>query len=169
MSKLDLRSFQKELSERLAAVRRTGGESPRLTFSAGGASYALPLTEVTEVAPMGSVRAVPGAQAWYMGLSNVRGAVIGLTHLGALLHNGPVQANSNSRILVLGGPFAKLRAGFLVDSVTGLRTISTAETTNKLPWADQEGRDQNGALWSLLNIHGLLQSTAFLSIAHSQS
>jgi hypothetical protein len=49
MSKLDLRSFQKELSERLAAVRRAGGEAPRLTFSVADVSYALPLSEVTEV------------------------------------------------------------------------------------------------------------------------
>ncbi len=166
MSKLDLRSFQKELSERLAAVRRSGGEAPRLTFTVAGVAYALPLAEVTEVAPLGTVRNVPGSHPWFLGLTNVRGAVVGLSHLAALLHGASVKTSSASRILVLGGPYSKLRAAFLVDSVTGLRTIAaTKPAAQTYPWASDVGTDQNGDEWNLLQIAPVLQSTQFLSVA----
>jgi twitching motility protein PilI len=165
MSKLDLRSFQKELSERLAAVRRSGGEAPRLTFTVADVSYALPLSEVTEVAPLGTVRNVPGSQPWFLGLTNVRGAVVGLSHLGALLHGASVRTSNASRVLVLGGAYSKLRAAFLVDSVTGLRTIAaTKAATHGYPWAAEAGTDQNGEDWNLLQIAPVLQSTSFLSV-----
>lgn len=168
MSKLDLRSFQKELSERLAAVRRSGGEAPRLTFTVADVSYALPLSEVTEVAPLSIVRNVPGSQPWFLGLTNVRGAVVGLSHLGALLHGASVKTSSASRVLVLGGAYSKLRAAFLVDSVTGLRTIAAIKpATHGYPWAAEAGTDQNGEDWNLLQIAPVLQSTSFLSVTDS--
>ena len=85
MSKLDLRSFQQEISERLAAAKKSGGEVPRLCFNAGSGRYALPLAEITEVAPLAAVRKIPGTAPWFLGLTNVRGAVIALTHLGAVV------------------------------------------------------------------------------------
>lgn len=167
MSKLDLRSFQKELSERLAAVRRSGGEAPRLTFTVAGVGYAIPLSEVTEVAPVGAVRAVPGAQSWFLGLTNVRGSVVGLSHLGALLYGAAAATTGASRVLVLGGAYTKLRAALLVDSVTGLRTISSiAPAANPLVWASDTGVDQNGDHWNLIQITAVLQSTPFLSISN---
>ena len=167
MSKLDLRTFQKELSERLAAVRRSGGEAPRLSFTVAGNAYALPLAEVTEVAPLGTVRNVPGSQPWFLGLTNVRGSVVGLSHLGALLHGAAVTTSNASRVLVLGGIYTKLRAAFLVDSVTGLRTISAiAPAAQALTWASDVGTDQNGDQWNLLQITPVLQSTAFLSVTN---
>ncbi len=165
MSKLDLRSFQQEISERLAAARKSGGDAPRLGFTAGDQRYALPLTEVSEVAPLTEIRTVPGTQPWFLGMTNVRGSVIALTHLGALLHKTTTARTANSRVLVLGGDYARLRCGLLVDSVAGLRVITnTSEQRADHAWATNVGADATGAQWILMNLGLIARSTGFLSI-----
>jgi twitching motility protein PilI len=165
MSKLDLRSFQQEITERLAVARRTTGEAPRLAFTAGDQRYALPLSEVSEVAPLVEASTVPGTHSWFMGLTNVRGAVISLVHLGALLHQRQAQHNANSRVLVLGGDYARLRCGLLVDSVAGLRPIaSVAEWTHGTAWARKIGTDASGTDWAMMELAVIARSTGFLSV-----
>ncbi len=160
MSKLDLRSFQQEISERLAVARRSGGEPPRLAFISAGQRYALPLVEISEVAPLGDVRSVPGGQPWFLGLTNIRGSVLALSHLGALLHAAAPARTQASRVLVLGGEFSRLRAGLLVDSVLGLRTFTKAADDA----ASTTGLDEQGNAWGLLHISTLLTTTHFLEV-----
>jgi twitching motility protein PilI len=166
MSKLDLRSFQQEISERLAAARRTGSEAPRLCFIAGAHRFALPLADISEVAPVGSVRNVPGTAPWFMGVTNVRGAVIALTHIGALLDRCEAATDMNSRVLVLGGIYARLRAGFLVNQIIGLRAIKkTTPLATAQVWGSQTATDAQDQEWTLLDLNALFQSTPFLEVS----
>jgi twitching motility protein PilI len=170
LSKLDLRSFQQEISERLVAARRAGGEPPRLAFSAGGVRYALPLADVSEVAPFSNVRDLPASHPWFMGVINIRGSVMALTHLGALIKGVPAVTSASSRVLVLGGQFARMRSGLLVDSVFGLRAI---RSTQPLPTADVSavsvGEDINHEHWVLLDVTRLVSATDFFDVTtHAQ-
>ncbi len=165
MSKLDLRSFQQEIAERLAAARRATGEAPRLAFESAGRRFVLPLAEVAEVAPVGTLRALPGAQPWFLGVTNVRGSVIGLTHLGALLTHQAPEIVSSARILVLGGIYSRLRAGLLVDNVTGLRAVKSFEAdAEQIVWASQRAIDAQGQSWSALSLDLFIQHTQFLTV-----
>jgi twitching motility protein PilI len=170
VSKLDLRSFQQEISERLAAARRAGSEPPRLGFTAGGTRYALPLADIAEVAPLVDVKRVPGSEPWFLGVTNIRGSVLALTHLGALLHRAAPGASAASRVLVLGGQFARLRCGVLVDSVAGLRTIASTEPL-AVPGvaATLSGIDTQDGTWTLLDVTRLMSSTQFFDVSAHQT
>lgn len=169
MSKLDLRSYQQEISERLAAARRAGEDVSRLGFTAGGVRYALPLTDVSEVAPVSGIRRVPGCAPWFLGITNIRGSVLALTHLGALLGAADVSVSSDSRVLVLGGQFARLRCGVLVDSVAGLRTIKSTELL-EMPvlGSTLRGTDSDGGEWALLDVGKLVTVTPFFDVSVTQ-
>jgi purine-binding chemotaxis protein CheW len=90
----------------------------------GGEHYALPVTGVLEVAPMGEISPVPGAPRPVLGVRNLRGQVLPVVDLGAVL--GIEAAGSPSRILVAESGFR--RAGLAVDSVLGVAELPEATT-----------------------------------------
>lgn len=56
-----------------------------LRVIAGGEHYALPVPNVLEVSPLGEITPVPGAPPEVMGVRNLRGRVIPLVDLAAVL------------------------------------------------------------------------------------
>jgi twitching motility protein PilI len=170
VSKLDLRSFQQEIAERLAAARRTGGEAPRLAFFSAGQRLAMPLIEISEVSPLGAVRAVPGSEPWFLGLTNIRGSVLAVSHLGALTAGVAPSLSVNSRVLVLGGEFARLRCGLVVDSVVGLRAIQSIQASSSPSvLSDRVGSDAESGQWNLLDTKRLILQTKFFDVATSHA
>lgn len=85
-----------------------------LAFAAGGERLAMPADEVVEVIPSPATTRVPHAPASLRGLANVRGQVVPVVSLAALLGQN---AGSEGRLVMLGG--AK-PVGLLVDRVSAL-------------------------------------------------
>jgi purine-binding chemotaxis protein CheW len=56
-----------------------------LLVGIGDERYALPIQEVGEVAPVGELTPVPGAPRAVMGVQNLRGRVVAVVDLGAVL------------------------------------------------------------------------------------
>jgi chemotaxis signal transduction protein len=91
----------------------------------GSELYALPVAHVLEVGEMRDLTAAPGASRATLGVCNLRGDLLAVFDLAAVL--GLPRSDAPQRMLVAerGGA----RAGFAVDEVTDV---------NELPEADQE-------------------------------
>lgn len=91
-------SHRADLPE-IAAARHEGANIGLLAFMLGGQNYALPLTDIVEVAPLPArVKARRGAS---LGQTTLRGAKVELVSLGALLGLGDAAATREQRVVVV--------------------------------------------------------------------
>ncbi|MBV8080522.1 MAG: chemotaxis protein CheW [Actinobacteria bacterium] len=95
-----------------------------MSIRVGGERYAVPVENVREIADFGLVAALPGAGPAVLGVRNLRGQVLPVFDLAAVL--GVERADGPLRILVAedGGR----RAGLAVDDVTDVGEESDGAT-----------------------------------------
>ena len=79
-------------------------------------AYAVPVERVLEVAELGQVRCVPGARPELLGVSNLRGQILPVVDLAALL--GAARVAPPRRLLV--AEANGFQVGFAVDEVSGI-------------------------------------------------
>jgi chemotaxis signal transduction protein len=94
-------------------------------------AYAVPVEHVLEAAELGRVRAVPGARRELLGVSNLRGRILPVIDLAAVLgvHAGAGRVAPPRRLLVTeAGGF---QAGFAVDEVSDIGSLG--EPTEPTP------------------------------------
>ena len=93
----------------------------RLTVAAE--AYAVPVEHVLEAAELGQVRAVPGARRELLGVSNLRGRILPVVDLAAVLgvHAGTGRVAPPRRLLVTEA--SGIQAGFAVDEVSGIGSL----------------------------------------------
>ena len=78
----------------------TTGADDLMLFEVGGSSYALPVAAVREIVRLPPVTRVPGLPAFIAGLANVRGRVLAVIDLRALLR---LEARRGERLVILDG------------------------------------------------------------------
>jgi purine-binding chemotaxis protein CheW len=89
----------------------------RLTLAAE--TYAVPAEHVLEAAALGQVRAVPGGRRDLLGVSNLRGQILPVVDLAALLGvRSGLQRTAPRHLLVTEA--RGFQVGFAVDEVTGI-------------------------------------------------
>ena len=93
-----------------------------LVFHLGEEQYAIELRFLREVLPFPEITPVPCAAAYVAGITNVRGDVVTVLDLAALL-NLPAGGAPSDRPFVLLAESPHGPVGFLVDSVGSNRTI----------------------------------------------
>jgi purine-binding chemotaxis protein CheW len=100
-----------------------------LRVGVAGESYALPVSEVLEVADYAGVARVPGAAVAVLGVRNLRGAVLPVVDLATVL--GLPRSGAPARVVVAeqGGR----TAGLAVDSVTGVEVLPDASEPVESP------------------------------------
>lgn len=114
----------------LTAVPEQG---PRLlVFRVGGESYGLHMEHVREVERVGRVTAVPGAPDFVKGLVNLRGEILPLLDLGALLGQ-PASPEPQGRLVVAQAAPEEPPVALLVEELNGLAPLSEG---NVAPGAD---------------------------------
>lgn len=87
----------------------------------GPEHYALPVESVTEVAELGEVTPVPGAPAGVLGARNLRGQLLPVIDMAALLG----LSRGNPTRLVVAEQDGR-RAGLAVDAVAGVEPLPDA-------------------------------------------
>ena len=96
----------------------------------GGESYAVSVEHVIEVAELGTMSPVPGANRSVIGIRNLRGEVLPVFDLSSVLG---IRGDSLPQSLLV-TEHGSLRAGFAIDEVTDVGTLPpvTEETQSKL-------------------------------------
>jgi purine-binding chemotaxis protein CheW len=91
--------------------------------------YALPVTDVLEVADIGDTTPVPGASNAVIGLKNLRGTVITVVDLAAVLELSTIQHRQRIVVAEEGGR----QVALAVDSVVGVEPVPKPSQTVESP------------------------------------
>lgn len=86
----------------------------------GAETYALPVSQVKEVAELGSLTPVPGAAAEVLGVYNLRGAILAVYDLSAILG---IDASGRPARLVVAEAGGQ-QAGLAVDAVDDVAELA---------------------------------------------
>ena len=103
-----------------------------LIFRLAGESFGLPLTTVAEIIRLPDLAHMPLVPPSLLGLANLRGIVLPVVSLRALLRLPDLAANESTRVIVMRGDAP---VGFVVDSIDRLAAVA----------ADQITKDDAGA------------------------
>jgi twitching motility protein PilI len=153
-----LRQYQVQLLARMQAARTNSGERVnQLGVAIGLERYLLDLTAAGEIVSVAPVTAVPLTQAWYLGLANIRGNLVGVVDLARYLGLGETPAGTEARLVTF-APGLGMNCALLVTRVYGLR--NAAEMT---PGGEQL-RDGDGQDWTPLDLAALVREERFLQV-----
>src|ERR1700752_3854761 len=95
-----LRQYQAQLLERMQAARTaTGASVNQLGVQIGSERFLLDLTQAGEILHMAPVAPVPLTQSWYLGLSNLRGNLVGIIDLARYLDIGEAASGPDARMV----------------------------------------------------------------------
>ncbi len=153
-----LRQYQVQLLERMQAARaNTGASVNQLGVLIGAGRYLLDLTQAGEIVPVAALTAVPLTQPWYLGLSNIRGNLVGVVDLARYLGLGETAIGPDSRIVTFAGALG-FNCALLVTRVYGLRHA------DGMAAAGDFLRDADGNDWSALDLAALVRDERFLHV-----
>jgi len=135
-----------------------------IVFSAAGSAWALPVDDVQRVHQELPVQAIPGTQAWFLGLAQVDGQLLPVTDLSAWV--GKPAAT---------GPIVQLHTdvglcGLRVDQVSGaqhcevLPTQPDNDTRVNLPGSTAFMVEHENQQSVLIDADALVHSPAFIAI-----
>ncbi len=168
-----LRELQARLAARLQAARGEGSAiSSWLAVESAGLRLLLPLAQAGEIFPWRGVRPVPYTQPWFLGVANLRGVLVGVADVAALLGApGPRSdaALAESSLLSLNAAF-EVNAALLVERLAGLRgpdafVASEPPAAGAPPYLGPCHIDAQGGRWQVLDLQALSQHPAFLGIS----
>jgi len=163
-----LRQYQENLLERMQAARTSSGaRAHQLGIEIGGVRYLLDLLEAGEIVPLPPIAAVPLTRPWYLGLANVRGALVGVVDLACYLDegraDGPAEEGAGATAagaarLVTFSPSLGFPCALLAGRVVGLRHAADM-TPDGARLRDADGND-----WTPLSLSALVREERFLQV-----
>lgn len=107
-----------------AEEKHSDGQFEFITFSAGGQSFCLEITQIREIRRWTPVTALPHTPDDVLGVMNLRGAVIPIFDLAARFGLGPTP--SNERNVVIVAAVDGTTFGLLVESVSEILAVDKA-------------------------------------------
>jgi twitching motility protein PilI len=103
--------------------------STYVQFRVAGEVYAIPAGHVVEVAPPAELTRVPGTRPELAGVRNMRGTILPVIDLAALL--GVTRTAPPGRVLV--AEAGDRRAGFEIDEVEAVRALAEPDAEAESP------------------------------------
>ena len=159
--RFSLREFQQNVLNRLQEQATAGDRIATLGVQVGDDNWLVDMTEISEVLEVPKMTVVPLTKPWYRGVANVRGNIYGIIDLAAYANRGETPQDAQSRVLLLGQKYS-FNAGLLIRRVLGLRNARNWQRS------EQDGvvryQDDNGQMWTKLDIKQLLQQPEFMQI-----
>jgi twitching motility protein PilI len=167
-AKLDLRTFQQELTTRLAAKTAAQVESSRLGLACAGERWLIRLGDAGEVITVPTVVSVPLTKPWFLGVANIRGNLFSVVDFSAFLGHEATPLSGMTRLILFGARAGDLNAGILVNRVLGLRNVAelapAAGAAEAPEWHAQRWMDGDGNAWQEIDLARLAQDPAFLQV-----
>jgi twitching motility protein PilI len=165
-AKLDLRTFQQELSARLLMKTTAQVESSRLGLACGGDRWLIRLSDAGEVVNLPDIVPVPLTRPWYLGVANIRGNLFSVIDFAKFLGRETPTAGGQPRLVLFGPRAGELNAGIVVHRVLGLRNVAElapASPPHEAPaWYAQRWMDGDGNAWQEIDLALLAVDPAFL-------
>jgi twitching motility protein PilI len=132
--------------------------------------YLLPLAQAGEIFGLQPVVPVPHTVRWFLGVANLRGALVGVVDVAALFGQGVPGAERPEARLVALNPALELPCALLVDRLAGLRSeamLQREEHTDaqRPAFVGDRYRDAQGRAWQELVLSALALDSTFLRIA----
>ena len=141
-----------------------------IAFRMGDVRLLAPFGEVSEILTLPNLTKVPSAQAWVMGLANVRGTLLPILDLGMFIEGRKTTLHSRTRLMVVNQK--GVMAGVVVDEVFGLRHFYEEEQTDMFPQISQQlmeyldgAYQQNDIYWGVFSMLRLCQDPQFSEVA----
>lgn len=169
-----LRELQARLAKRLQAAQTEGMSVSWLAVKAGGRNYLLPLGQSGEIVALSQVQPVPYSKAWFKGVLNIRGSLMGVVDLAAFVAATAALPATTAPLLtdasvVTLNPLLEVNCGLQVDSLAGLRGMdafrsSTPAAAGAPVYFGSCFVDAGGSSWQEIQLQALAQFPAFLSI-----
>jgi twitching motility protein PilI len=153
-----LRQYQVQLLERMQAARtNSGARVNQLGVMIGAERYLLDLTQAGEIVSVAPLTAVPLTQPWYLGLSNIRGNLVGVIDFARYLDQGATALGADSRLVTFAAGLG-FNCALLVARVYGLRHAAGMQQ------AGERLRDAEANVWTPLDLAALVQDPRFLHV-----
>jgi twitching motility protein PilI len=167
-AKLDLRTFQQQLANRLASKTAAQVESSRLGLASAGEQWLLRLADAGEVVAVPAIADVPLTKSWFRGLANIRGNLYSVIDFAGFLGRGNAPPASHNRLVLLGPRAGDLHAALVVARVLGLRNLAelapAAPASGAPAWYAQRWIDADGNAWQEIDLAKLAREPAFLQV-----
>ena len=157
--RLRLRQYQAQLLERMQAAR-TDRSAPlmQLGLQIGTQRYLIELTQTGEIVTPGAFTPVPLTRAWYLGLSNIRGKLVGVIDLAQYLGQVPTARSAENRVITFSDGLG-LNCALLAARVFGLRQQAQMRALPGCRWCDDDDNE-----WTRLDLAALVREARFLQI-----
>jgi len=167
-AKLDLRTFQQELTTRLTSKTAAQVESTRLGLACADARWLIRLGDAGEVIAVPNVVSVPLTRPWFLGVANIRGNLFSVIDFAAFLGHEPAPLSGMTRLILFSARAGDLNAGIVVNRVLGLRNLAElapAAPPGEAPdWYAQRWMDGDGNAWQEIDLARLAHDPAFLQV-----
>jgi twitching motility protein PilI len=167
-AKLDLRTFQQELTTRLASKTAAQVESSRLGLSSGGERWLIRLGDAGEVITVPTIVSVPHTRPWFLGVANIRGNLFSVVDFAGFLGLQPATASGMMRLILFSARAGELNAGIVVQRVLGLRNLTelapAAPPQDAPAWYAERWMDADGNAWQEIDLARLAHDPAFLQV-----
>ena len=167
-AKLDLRTFQQQLTTRLASKTAAQVESSRLGLSCGGERWLIRLGDAGEVITVPTIVSVPHTRAWFLGVANIRGNLFSVVDFAGFLGQPATVMSGMTRLILFSTRAGELNAGVVVQRVLGLRNLSElapAAPPQEAPaWYAERWMDADGNAWQEIDLARLAHDPAFLQV-----
>lgn len=160
-----LREFQQRLAARLSQAK-TGQIASHLAVEVGSRRLLLPLAESGEIASHMSIQPLPHAKPWFLGVTVLRGQVVGAVDLAVMLGERASAASAGTYIAL--AETLEVNCLLRVDRLAGLRSLEQFSPAG----AGDAGRGSLGRLfkdaqsveWEELSLAQLARDEQFLQI-----
>lgn len=165
-----LRDYQAHLVDRMRAARSgAGSHVNQLAVVIGGSRFLLDLKQAGEIMTIAPIMPVPLTRDWFLGLSSVRGNLIGIIDLALFQGQGPTTIDKDSRIVAF-APALGFNCGLLVSRVLGLRSSVDMTLKNQpvpadnASWLARQYVDREAQDWTELDLSLITQDSRFLHV-----
>lgn len=167
--RVNLREFQQALAERLQNKTAAQVGAARLGLIAAGERWLVRLSHAGEVIQVPPITPVPLTQAWFLGVTNIRGNLYSVSDFARFIGREPLPITVQSRLLLFGQRFSELRAGLVVQQVLGLRNVAgwnRLEFQGEVDWdwIGASWQAPGGEVWREIDMARLARSQSFLKI-----
>jgi purine-binding chemotaxis protein CheW len=111
---------------------------PFVVLSIAGETFAIEISKVREIIRVPNITWVPGAQDHVRGVINLRGSVVAVLDLAAILGLPQAEQDSQTRIVMVEAD--GMLVGMMVDSVSRVEDISASQLEPALRTLDENQR-----------------------------